>query len=203
MSKIKVLNVQISDSSLDNTLLLIQNQIETRIKSIISNVNIQALNISFKNKWFRDFLNNSNIVFCDGYGVVLASKILGTPLTQRNTPPDWIDDLAREVASNQQSLAFVGGREGISQSAAAKLISRHPGLNVTYTHHGYFDKTPENPENEAVIAAINAVHPDILLVGFGMPMQEKWIMENFDRLDVKVFLPERAACATLDDGSRP
>ncbi len=26
-----------------------------------------------------------------------------------------------------------------------------------------------------------------------MPMQEKWIMENFDRLDVKVFLPVGAA----------
>ena len=46
-------------------------------KIIISNVNIQALNIAYKNKWFRDFLNRSEIVFCDGVGVKVAGKILG------------------------------------------------------------------------------------------------------------------------------
>ena len=66
-------------------------------------------------------------------------------------------------------------------------------FQVIGTHHGYFNKTPGHPQNEAVIKSINAAKPDILLIGFGMPIQEKWIMENYDRLDVKVFMPVGAA----------
>jgi len=48
-------------------------------------------------------------------------------------------------------------------------------------HHGYFDKTPGSAENEAVIEKINAVKPNILIVGFGMPLQDRWLMENWLR----------------------
>lgn len=188
-----IFNISIDDLDTTKLVNLIHKCLNTDSKIIISYVNVYALNLAYKLTWFRDFLNNSEIVFCDGYGVILASRLLGTPLTQRNTPPDWIDSLSQAVAENNGTLAFVGGREGISQSAAVKLISRHPRLNIPFTHHGYFNKTPGNPENEAVITAINAVQPDILLVGFGMPMQEKWIMENFDSLNAKVFLPVGAA----------
>lgn len=41
-------------------------------------------------------------------------------------------------------------------------------------------------ENERVLARINAWHPDILLVGMGMGRQERWVLENRDRLDVPV-----------------
>jgi len=50
---------------------------------------------------------------------------------------------------------------------------------------GFFNKT--GGENEEVISLINRLSPDILLVGFGMPLQEKWITANFDRLNPHVF----------------
>jgi N-acetylglucosaminyldiphosphoundecaprenol N-acetyl-beta-D-mannosaminyltransferase len=53
-------------------------------------------------------------------------------------------------------------------------------------HHGYFDRTPGSPANEAVIAAINAAHPDLLLLGMGMPVQEAWLDQNWSRLTVPV-----------------
>jgi N-acetylglucosaminyldiphosphoundecaprenol N-acetyl-beta-D-mannosaminyltransferase len=162
-------------------------------KSIISNVNIQALSLSFKNKWFRDFLNQSDIVFCDGFGIVLGAKILGFDIKHRNTPPDWIPLLANKCAENNNSLAFLGSKPGIAEKTAEVLKRDNLTLNIPFTHHGYFNKSLGHPENEAVIQSINAVKPDILLVGFGMPIQEKWIMENFERLDVKVFLPVGAA----------
>ena len=66
-------------------------------------------------------------------------------------------------------------------------------MNIAFTHHGLLQQNSGHPENEAVIQAINTAKPDILLVGFGMPLQEKWIMDNFERLDVKVIMPVGAA----------
>jgi len=162
-------------------------------KSIVSNVNIQALNLAFNNKWFRNFLNQSEIVFCDGFGVKVAAKILGFDIPERITYADWTWSLAKLCEENLFSLFFLGGKEQIAGLAAQKLKQRFPALPISGTHHGYFNKTFNHPENEAVIKAINEAKADILLIGFGMPLQEKWIMENFDRLDVKVFMPVGAA----------
>lgn len=56
------------------------------------------------------------------------------------------------------------------------------------THHGFFSKESGSVENQAVIDEINRLKPDALLVGFGMPIQERWLMENWDRMDVRVAL---------------
>ena len=37
-----------------------------------------------------------------------------------------------------------------------------------------------------MVEYINRIQPDILLVGFGMPLQEKWLSKNWDSLDVKI-----------------
>jgi N-acetylglucosaminyldiphosphoundecaprenol N-acetyl-beta-D-mannosaminyltransferase len=48
--------------------------------------------------------------------------------------------------------------------------------------------SPEHPENESVIAIINRLRPNILIVGFGMPLQERWLMENWDRIHANIGL---------------
>jgi N-acetylglucosaminyldiphosphoundecaprenol N-acetyl-beta-D-mannosaminyltransferase len=84
------------------------------------------------------------------------------------------------------SLFLLAGKPGVAEVAAGKLKTVAPDLEIA-THHGYFQKT--GSENEQVIARINAFRPDILYVGFGMPLQEKWIKNNIDRVETKVFLP--------------
>jgi N-acetylglucosaminyldiphosphoundecaprenol N-acetyl-beta-D-mannosaminyltransferase len=41
-------------------------------------------------------------------------------------------------------------------------------------------------ENETLIQQINDLKPNFILVGFGMPLQERWLMENWDRLEVNI-----------------
>ena len=193
MKKYKLLEIIFEDLSISELLFFLNNAVENNNKSIISNLNIQAVNLSFKYPWFREFFNLSDIVFCDGFGIILGAKILGHNIKHRNTPPDWILLLAKMSAENNYSMAFLGSNPGITKKTADVLKKDNPTLNIPFNHHGYFNKTPGHPENEAVVQSINSVKPDILLVGFGMPIQEKWIMENFERLDVKVFLPVGAA----------
>jgi N-acetylglucosaminyldiphosphoundecaprenol N-acetyl-beta-D-mannosaminyltransferase len=64
-------------------------------------------------------------------------------------------------------------------------------LNIVGSHHGFFQK--KGLENDSVISKINAVAPDILLVGMGMPTQEFWIDDNIDRLNAKTYIPVGAA----------
>lgn len=85
-------------------------------------------------------------------------------------------------------MFFLGSKPGIAEKAAQRLQERHPNLVIAGTHHGYFDKTPGSLENEAIIQQINAARPNILIVAFGMPLQEKWLMENWERIDANIAL---------------
>ena len=144
-------------------------------------VNIYTMNIAYGDMTHKDSLNNADLVYCDGEGVRWGARILGKFLPQRMTSADWIWDLCEMCEGKSYSLYLLGGEESVAEKAAQKLREKFPELNVAGTYHGYFPK--HGRENDKVIAAINDKTPDILLVGFGSPLQEKWIHENSEKLN--------------------
>lgn len=168
--------------------IIVAAQAEAGRKTIIANVNVHAMNLACEQPWYRDFLNRASLVFCDGFGVALGARLAGYRLAaqHRSTCPDWIEELGRLCRQHNCSLFLLAGRPGVAAAAAQKLQNVAPGLRVA-AQHGYFDKA--GPENEQVIAQINAFKPDILFIGFGMPLQEKWIQDNFDQVETRLFLP--------------
>lgn len=159
----------------------------------VLNVNVHALNLAQREPWLRAFLNEGEIVFCDGAGVQLGARLLGHAIPERITYADWLWQLAAFGAARGDRFFFLGARPGVAERAAANLRARFPGLQVVGTQHGYFDKAPGHAENEAVVAAINEKRPHVLLVSFGMPLQEQWLQENWARLQVNVALTGGAA----------
>jgi len=123
---------------------------------------------------------------------VLAARLLGTRIPERLTYIEWFPEFVGVCAREGVSMFFLGGAEGVAGRAADMLTQRHPGLKVA-AHHGFFDKRPESAENRHVIETINLASPDILLVGFGMPLQEQWIQANLTEIDARVVLPCGAA----------
>lgn len=193
ISHSSLLGVKISKLSLSSLLEQLTETIRTDQKAIISYVNIHALNTAYENIRFRHFLNNANLVFCDGFGVKLGGRLVGQPIPARFTPPDWIDALSHVCTQNNFSMFILGAKPGVADKAAKRLQERFPMLRIVGVHHGYFDKSTGNQENEQVIKMINTVKPNVLLVGFGMPTQEYWLEENWQRIQANIALPIGAA----------
>jgi N-acetylglucosaminyldiphosphoundecaprenol N-acetyl-beta-D-mannosaminyltransferase len=146
-------------------------------KTVVGNVNVRAMNFACDLPWYKKFLNKSDLVFCDGFGVLLGAKCCGHSLnsTNRMTCPDFIEDLAKSCADNKISIYLLAGKPRIVDQAINKLNQIAPNL-IIKGHHGYFDK--QGPENDLVIQEINEFKPGILYIGFGMPLQEKWIIDH-------------------------
>jgi N-acetylglucosaminyldiphosphoundecaprenol N-acetyl-beta-D-mannosaminyltransferase len=167
---------------------IIEECIRERRKELVLNVNTNCINLAWKNTWMRKFLNSAKVVFCDGVGVMLGARIFGHHIPQRITYADWTWQLAEFAEPHAFTFFFLGARPGVAEKAAARLKERFPNLQIVGMHHGYFDKAPYSAENEAVIQRINAAKPNILIVGFGMPLQERWLMENWDRIEANIAL---------------
>ena len=156
--------------------------------ALVLNVNVHCLNLCYEDPALRDFLNSADVVFCDGAGVMLAARLLGRRIPARITYADWAWRLAAFAEAEGLSIFLLGARPGVAERAARRLLARHPALHVSGVHHGYFDHAAGSRENEAVLRGIRASKPDILLVGLGMPLQERWLMENTDRIEAGVAL---------------
>jgi N-acetylglucosaminyldiphosphoundecaprenol N-acetyl-beta-D-mannosaminyltransferase len=161
--------------------------------ALVLNVNVHALNIAVERPPFAELLRRAELVFCDGAGVRLAAFLRGYRLPPRITYADWMWSLAEFVCLNELSFYFLGGRPGVAEEARHVLCRRYPGLKVVGVHHGFFDKSAGSAENAEVVANINKANPDILVVGFGMPVQEEWLGANWPNLHARVALTGGAA----------
>lgn len=200
--QIDIIGVSVNFLTISELHTHIQNCIKQNRKSLIAHVNVHCLNLTRTHKYLRYFLNNADLVFCDGAGIILGAHILGHRIPQRITYADWTWQLAEFAEPRDFTFFFLGAKPGIADKAAIKLKERHPNLRIIGTHHGYFDKTPGSPENEVVIEQINAVKPNILIVGFGMPLQEKWLGENWDNIQANVALTGGAVFDYISDELR-
>lgn len=196
-NSIVLLGVRIQKLALADLLAAIEATTRQNQRFIVGNVNIHALNLAYEQPAVREAFNRFDIVFCDGFGVKLAARLTGQPLPERYTPPDFIHDLCRIVQQQNGSLYLLGAAPGVAERAAAALVKQTPGLRIAGVQHGYFDKSPASPENQAVLAEIKRLKPSLLLVGFGMPLQETWLAENWGKLDVNVALTVGALFDTL------
>jgi N-acetylglucosaminyldiphosphoundecaprenol N-acetyl-beta-D-mannosaminyltransferase len=144
-------------------------------------VNAHVVNQSRTTRGLGDALRRADLVYCDGYGVRLAARVLGLPVPHRMTGADWIWGLAALCELSGQPIYLLGSEPPIAREAAARLRRWYPQLDVVGAHHGYFDL--DSPHNERVIEDINAHGPRLVLVGMGTPKQELWVDRYADRLD--------------------
>lgn len=185
---VEVLGVRVHALTVDELHAEIKRRIRAGVKSLVLHANVHGLNLAYGEPWLRDLLNRAEIVFCDGAGVMLAARLLGGRIPERITYADWMWQLAAFAERENVSLYLLGAQPGVGDAAAERLRARHPALRIVGVSHGYFNKAARHPENEAVVAQINAARPDILLVAFGMPAQERWLLENWGAIDARVAL---------------
>ncbi len=200
--KIEVLGVSVNPVTVDELHAALLRLAGEDGLSLVLSANAHCLNLCYRDPALRGFLNRADVVFCDGAGVMLAARILGGRIPERITYADWMWRLAAFAEAEGLSLYFLGARPGVADEAARRLRKRHPGLQIAGTRHGYFDRSAGSAENEVIVGEINAAAPDILLVGLGMPLQERWLMENRSRLNAGVALTGGAVFDYVSGGLR-
>jgi beta-1,4-glucosyltransferase len=123
--------------------------------------------------------NPSVFILNDGIGMSLARRLLGKGRFAENlNGTDFIPRLLRE--SGRPLRLYLLGSAQASVEGAASAFGRVAQIEIAGTCDGY----SLWPREADVIEEINSSRPDILLVALGCPLQERWIIDNFERLSV-------------------
>jgi N-acetylglucosaminyldiphosphoundecaprenol N-acetyl-beta-D-mannosaminyltransferase len=175
----KILGIKINQVDFQQTLNIVGRFIKEKSPHQIITLNPEMIMTAQKDLEFKKVLNTSDLNVPDGIGVVWASKILGKPLKERVTGVDLVWALAKLAHENSYSIYFVGAQEGIAQKAASKLKTKYPKMKIAGTESG-------SPYDINLIERVRKAKPDILLVAFGYPKQEKWLKKYKHRLGASV-----------------
>lgn len=151
-------------------------------QNVVHYLNIHVANTAFHDQRLKSILQASDLVYCDGAGIVVGSRMLGNPLPTRLTAADWFIDMLAYFARKGCTVYLLGGEPGVPEKALAEIKRQVPTHTVVGQHHGYIIGAPE--VEQRVLNEINRLKPDILIVGFGTPLQEVWIDEHRDKLQV-------------------
>ena len=152
--------------------------------STINFVNAHCINMESRDAEYRDALRDSDLLLPDGVGLEIAGQMCGTMLGENLNGTDLFPEICREASDDGIGIFLLGGLPDVAQGAAEWATQNYPALRIAGARSGFFKADDE----EVLIEQINASHAGILLVGFGVPLQEKWIARNRNRLTVPVVM---------------
>lgn len=128
-------------------------------------------------------LVEADLVLCDGTPLVWASRLVGQPLRERVAGSDLVPLLATHAEKKGYRIFLLGGAEESLKAAAARLEADYPQLAPVGFYSPPFAPLHEI-DNEEILKRLQAAKPDILLVAFGCPKQEKWIFMHYRAMGI-------------------
>ena len=183
---VSVLGVKICDVTKTDAMRLMNGLVRAgagRCHSVYI-VNTHTLNVATEQPDYRDVLNSADYVFNDGTGVRWAARQRGVELRANLVGTDLIPEFFHATAHSGYRYFLLGADPDTIEKAAAVARGRFVG----WTQAGYLHGYVENDQIDALVKRINASRSDMLLVGMGNPIQERWIHRYQSRLRVPLVI---------------
>lgn len=184
MDSVTIVGLRVDRASVDEVLETLKGYIAERAPRHIVTADASMAVIARGDRELSAIVAGADLVTPDGAGILWASRLLRTPIAHKVSGVDLVAHLCRLSSERGDRLFFLGAAPGVAEEAAQNLRQRFPGAQIVGTRDGFFSEAQE-PD---VVAQIKQAAPDVLLVAFGIPKQEKWITRHRAALGVPVSL---------------
>ena len=184
-SRVEIAGIPIDTIDMSTALARLEEAIKARRLFQVSTVNLDFLVRAQRDAEVHQIFQRTDLNLADGAPVVWLGKLLGARMSGRVAGADLVPALLARSAHIGASDFLLGGEGGVAAAAAARLAERHPGLVVAGTYEPPRTSL-EDMDHADLLARIAEARPDVLLVAFGHPKQERWIDFNRGRLQVSV-----------------
>lgn len=191
---VPILGVPFDKITMPETVELVERMITSRQPHYIATANVDFIVQAQNDVELRRILFDADLVLCDGTPPVWISKWLNNPLPERVAGADLVPLLIGLAAKKGYRLFLLGAAPESAAKAVTNLQRQHPELVIAGHYSPPFGPLLEMDHDE-ISERIRRASPDILLVSFGCPKQEKWISMHYRSLGVPVSI---GVGATID-----
>ena len=151
----------------------------------IATVNVSILMALRSNQRLKQFVERSSLTVADGQPIIWLSRLLGNPLPERVAGVDLVTGLCQAATDCGESVYFLGSKQDVVDDVVGRLKTSIPDLKIAGWDNGYFSKEAA-ADRAKVVGASGA---GLLVLGLGVPLQEQFLEEHWDTLNVKLAIP--------------
>lgn len=195
MKKQALLNTYVNNLTMDEALNSIEKMIKQEKKSYIVAVNVDVIIKIEEDQKLKQITDEADLTLVDGKPLIWISKMKKNPIKEKISGSDLVPKVCELAAKKNYSIFILGGKEGIANQAKEKLEIKHPNINIVGTYSPPMGFEANEKELNKINKMISKVKPDLLIVCFGCPKQEKWIYDNINKYEANVSI---CAGATVD-----
>ena len=188
MSRIKFLNTEVDNLTMDEAIYEIDKLIQRRRPGYVVTPNVDHIVKLEKDEEFKNVYKNADLILTDGMPLIWISKLKGNPIKEKVSGSDLFPKVCELASNKDYSIFLLGAAKGIADKAAENLKNKYEGLNIVGTYSPSYGFEKKIHEIEKIIRIINECKPDILAVGLGAPKQEKFLYNYRDKLNVPISL---------------
>lgn len=162
--------------------------INNRNSMMIQAVNTDSVIKANLNKDIATVSNKADLALVDGMPIVWVSKFYKKSLKERVAGPDFFDSFNKIANKKKYSYYFLGATEDVLSKMIERMKNEYPNINISGYYCPPFGKMNDVNQNNEICKNINKFKPDVLWVSFGCPKQEKWIVENKNKIDTSLIM---------------
>jgi len=195
MEKQPLLNTYVNNLSMAEALREIGRLVDEKKKSYVVTINTDVVIKIEKDEYLKKIIDEADLSLVDGKPLVWFAKWQKRPVKAKVSGSDLVPELCRQAAEKGHTVFIIGGAEGVAEKAKENLERQYDSIQIAGTYSPPYGFEKNADELKKINTMISDAHPDILIVCFGCPKQEKWIYENYQTFDSIVSI---CAGATVD-----
>lgn len=188
MGRIKFLNIEIDNLTMNEAIERIDNLILNKKASYVVTPNVDHIVKLESDAEFKEVYKDADLILTDGMPLIWISKFKQNQIIEKVSGSDLFPKVCELAAQKGYKVFLLGAEEGVAAKAKENLKNKFKSLNVVGTYSPSFGFEKKDDEIKRIIEMINEVKPDILAVGLGAPKQEKFIHKYKDKLKVPISL---------------
>lgn len=155
-------------------------------KKMINTINAHSYNTALKDSLFADALMKCDALIPDGASIVKACKLLKAKSQPKERIAGWdlfVLEMERLNTNGGGVCFFMGSTNEVLTTIKERAATDYPNIEVKSYSPPYKPKFSEE-DNNIIISHINEAKPNLLWIGMTAPKQEKWVYENWNKLDI-------------------
>jgi len=184
---IAILGVPLDNISTAEVLDVVGEMIASRRPHYAAMVDVGFLMQATEDVELRRILFDANLVLAGERAMLWAAAFLGNRLPEVFSTPLFVPQLLVRAAQHGWRVFLLGHSAEALDAAMAAISTSQPTLQIAGTF-----AAPALPllemDHAEILRHISAAQPDVVLVAFGCPMEEKWISMNYREAGVPFML---------------
>lgn len=195
MSKELLLNTHVDDLTMAETLERIKGLIAAQEPAYVIPINVDVVIKIEQDEALRAIVDGADLVLTDGQPLIWISRLNHRPVREKVSGSDLIPRLCACAEKDGHSVFLLGGENDVAKEAVRRLRRQFPNLQIKGVYSPPFGFEDDSAELAYIDQTVSEAAPDILVVCFGCPKQEKWVAAHYRTCGATVCI---CAGATVD-----